>query len=152
MVTLKLFIGVSNAIDARKAAQDSDSDGYQGRLEEAEAARIRLRKAREDRDKKRKALATAYRRSLFTIQDRVQKSITKYQDLHTAMHTSRLERLKKAVDRRDEILEAISGKLADLQQLMLNHGTQLRALYDGRRADVAALLEEPASQVKDDGC
>lgn len=35
----------ANTAKTRKAAgQDSDSDGYQGRLEEAEAARIRLRK------------------------------------------------------------------------------------------------------------
>ncbi|KAK4447558.1 hypothetical protein QBC34DRAFT_440034 [Podospora aff. communis PSN243] len=140
----------ANTAKTRAAAQDSDSDGYQGRLEEAEAARIRLRKAREDRDNKRKALAAAYRRSLFTIQDRVQKSVTKYQDLHTAMHMSQLERLNKAVNTRDGILEEISNKLSDLQQLMLNHGTQLSALYEGRREDIASLLEQPATQTKDD--
>jgi hypothetical protein len=64
------------------------------------------------------------------------------------MHMSQLERLNKVVNTRDEILEAISSKLFDLRQLMLNHGTQLCALYDGRRADVASLLEEPASQNK----
>jgi hypothetical protein len=63
-----------------------------------------------------------------------------------AMHTSRLDRLKKAADRRDELLEAVGSKLLDLQQLMLNHGTQLRALYDGRRADLAALLQDPSTK------
>jgi hypothetical protein len=58
------------------------------------------------------------------------------------VHTSQLGRLKKAVDRRDEILETITNKLLDLQQLMSNHGTQLRALYDGRRADVAPVLQD----------
>jgi len=56
--------------------------------------------------------------------------------------TDRLEKLKKAVDRRDEILEAITNRLVDLQQLTLNHGTQLRALYDGRRADVVSLSQD----------
>lgn len=79
------------------------------------------------------------------------KSIAKYQDLHTAMHTSQLGRLKKAVDRRDEILETITVKLIDLQQLMSNHGTQLRALYDGRRTDVAPVLQdEPQTKVATD--
>ncbi|KAK0656708.1 hypothetical protein B0T16DRAFT_399997 [Cercophora newfieldiana] len=138
----------ANTAKTRKSAHDSDSDGYQDRLEEAEAARIRLRKAREDRDKKRNALAAAYRRSLFTTQDRVQKSIAKYQALHTEVHRSRLDRLKKAVDRRDEVLKAIADKLDDLQRLMVGHGTRLRALYDGRRIEVSSVLQGLSPQDK----
>ncbi|KAK3362254.1 hypothetical protein B0T25DRAFT_512500 [Lasiosphaeria hispida] len=145
----------ANTVKTRKAPgsvnlanSDSDSDGYQERLMEAEAARIRLRKAADERDKKRKALATAYRRSLSTIQDRIQKSITKYQELHSAMHMRRLKRLKEAVDTRDEKLEAIATRLVNLQQIMLNHGVQLRAVYKGRRADVAALVPEADAQKK----
>ena len=64
------------------------------------------------------------------------------------MHTRRLKRLKKAVDTRDRKLEAIANTLTDLQQVMVNHGTQLHALYKGRRAEVAALV---TSNSKDEG-
>ncbi|KAK0731080.1 hypothetical protein B0H67DRAFT_475750 [Lasiosphaeris hirsuta] len=127
---------------ANHANSDSDSDGYQERLKEAEAARLRLRMATEERDKKRKALATAYRRSLSTIQDRIQRSISKYQKLHSAIHMRRLKRLEEAVNIRDGKLEAITTRLVDLQQIMLNHGVQLHALYEGRRTDVTALIPE----------
>lgn len=87
---------------------DSDSDGYLSRLREAEAARGRLKKvrnnpfhvspvskdnptnsdiplrhpqAKQTRDAKRKALAAAYQHHLAAIQDRVHKSVTLYQDL-----------------------------------------------------------------------
>jgi hypothetical protein len=52
----------------------------------------------------------------------------------------RFERLKKAFDTRDAKLHAIVRKLVDVRQVMLNHGTQLRALYQGRRKDVAELF------------
>ena len=58
----------------------------------------------------------------------------------TAIHMRRFERLKKAFDTRDAKLHAIVGKLVDAQQVILNHGTQLRALYQGRRKDVAELF------------
>ena len=57
------------------------------------------------------------------------------------MHIRRLKRLKKAVDTRDQKLEAISEKLVDLQQLMVNHGSHLHALYGGRCAKIAKLVE-----------
>lgn len=64
------------------------------------------------------------------------------------MHMRRLKRLKEAVDTRDEKLEAIATRLVNLQQIMLNHGVQLRAVYKGRRADVAALVPEADAQKK----
>jgi hypothetical protein len=85
------------------ADSDYESEAYQEKLEEAEAARNRLRKvdhpipinhaarsvthptpppqAQEDRDKRREALALAYQRSLSGIYSRVEKSIAKYRDL-----------------------------------------------------------------------
>lgn len=86
---------------------DSDSDAeyqaYNGRLQEASAARIRLRKvqsthtllvlpasqfptpnptqAQQTRDKNRTALATAYDASLLQIEVRVQKAVAKHKDL-----------------------------------------------------------------------
>ena len=62
------------------------------------------------------------------------------------MHIRRLKRLKKAVDSRDQKLNAIAKTLVDLQQVMLNHGTQLRALYKGRRAEVAKLVESNSKE------
>ena len=61
----------------------------------------------------------------------------------SAMHTSRLIRLKKAVEDRDEKLKAIAKKLADVQRIMLNHSVHLCALYEGRRKDLAAMLLKP---------
>lgn len=58
------------------------------------------------------------------------------------MHMRRMKRIKEATDARDEKLHAIAGKLMDLQQIMVNHGTQLRALYKGRREDIAALASD----------
>lgn len=65
-----------------------------------------------------------------------------------AMHMHRLKRLQKAVETRDEKLRAIAGDLVNMQQIMLNHGTQLAALYKGRRATVASLTTETSSQAK----
>ena len=62
------------------------------------------------------------------------------------MHIRRLKRLKKAVDTRDQKLDAIAKTLVDLQQVMLNHGTQLHALYKGRRAEVAKLVESNSKE------
>lgn len=59
------------------------------------------------------------------------------------MHTSRLLRLKKAVEARDQKLTAIAKKLADVQRIMSNHSVQLCALYEGRRKDLAAMLPQP---------
>src|SRR6185295_17767730 len=66
------------------------------------------------------------------------------------MHMRRLKRLQKAVDTRDDKLDAIAKKLVDLQQVMVNHGTQLCALYGGRREDVASLLP-PSSPPSSNG-
>ena len=46
------------------------------------------------------------------------------------------------MDARDEKLQTIAEKLVDLQQIMVNHGTQLRALYKGRREDITALVSD----------
>lgn len=46
------------------------------------------------------------------------------------------------MDRRDEKVGQIARKLAEHQRRMLNLAVQLKALYDGRREDVAALLKE----------
>ncbi|KAL2176031.1 uncharacterized protein P884DRAFT_293214 [Thermothelomyces heterothallicus CBS 202.75] len=141
---------------------DSDSDAeyqaYNGRLQQASAARARLRKARETRDKNRAALATAYDSSLERIVSRAEKSIAKYHDLQgerinqlaltdpdrdrMAIRVAHLRRLKQAVDRRDEKTGQIARKLAEHQRRMLNLAIQLQALYEGRMEDVAALLEE----------
>ncbi|KAL2161613.1 hypothetical protein VTH06DRAFT_8175 [Thermothelomyces fergusii] len=125
---------------------DSDSDAeyqaYNGRLQQASAARARLRKARETRDKNRAALATAYDASLEQAVSRVEQSIAKYRDLQTAIRAARLRRLKQAVDRRDEKAAQIARKLAEHQRRMLNLAIQLQALYEGRMEDVAALLGE----------
>lgn len=45
------------------------------------------------------------------------------------------------MDRRDAKLAQIARKLAEHQRLMLNLGIQLLALYEGRREDVAGLLQ-----------
>ncbi|KAL2165910.1 hypothetical protein VTG60DRAFT_3601 [Thermothelomyces hinnuleus] len=125
---------------------DSDSDAeyqaYNGRLQQASAARARLRKAKETRDKNRTALATAYDSSVEQIVSRVEKSIAKYHDLQMAIRVAHLRRLKQAVDRRDEKAGQIARKLAEHQRRMLNLAIQLQALYEGRMEDVAALLEE----------
>lgn len=55
-----------------------------------------------------------------------------------------MRRIFEATDARDQKLEAIAGKLADFRQIMINHGTQLRALYRGRCVDVAALVPDAA--------
>ncbi|KAL0468933.1 hypothetical protein QR685DRAFT_529220 [Neurospora intermedia] len=134
------------------SGSDDDYQAYNLRLQEASAARARLKKAREERDKKRKALLSAYQDALTSIQDRVRKSVSKYHDLHSAMHISRLLRLKEAVEASDQKQTAIAKKLADVQRIMSNHSIQLCALYEGRRKDLAAMLprakpEKPA----DDG-
>ncbi|KAK3335757.1 hypothetical protein B0T19DRAFT_17458 [Cercophora scortea] len=125
--------------------QDSDNefDAYERRLKAAGAARNRLKKASEDREKKRKALAAAYRSVLAKIHSRVQQFIKKYQNLQSAIHASRLRRLVKAADLRDEKLRALARKLVDLQLITYNHGTQFRALYAGRHADITATVPEP---------
>lgn len=64
------------------------------------------------------------------------------------MHMRRLKRLQKAVETRDEKLKAIAQDLVDMQRSMQNHGTQLAALYKGRRAAVAPLIAEASSQNK----
>ncbi|KAL2154479.1 hypothetical protein VTH82DRAFT_3155 [Thermothelomyces myriococcoides] len=125
---------------------DSDSDAeyqaYNGRLQQAGAARARLRKAKETRDKNRTALAAAYDSSLEQIVARVEKSVAKYRNLQTAIRVARLRRLKQAVDRRDEKASQIARKLAEHQRRVLNLAIQLQALYEGRMEDVGALLEE----------
>ncbi|KAK1829819.1 hypothetical protein QBC39DRAFT_262281 [Podospora conica] len=137
---------VANMGKSRKMAlyddSDSDSDAYEEKLKQAEAARIRLRQAKEDRDKRREAVSLAYQRSASAIHARVEKSIAKYNDLHSAMRIRHFKRLKKAVDTRDQKLEAIAAKMGDVQQLMANHGSHLNVLYGGRRAKVAKLVEE----------
>ncbi|KAK5658843.1 hypothetical protein OQA88_1655 [Cercophora sp. LCS_1] len=127
---------------------DSENERFEARLKEAAAARARLKKAKDDRDKKREALSVAFQRSISTIQNRVQKSITKYKDLHTAMHMRRLKHLQKAVETRDEKLTSIAKKLVDMQAIMVDHGTQLGILYSGRRRDVAALAARASAQAK----
>ena len=62
------------------------------------------------------------------------------------MHIRRLKRLKKAVDTRDEKLEAVCEKLVDLQQLMANHGSHLHALYGGRCGKIEKLVEDGAKE------
>lgn len=62
------------------------------------------------------------------------------------MNMRRLKRLKKAVETRDEKLEAICEKLVDIQQLMANHGSQLHALYGGRCANIAKLVEDGSKE------
>ncbi|KHE89959.1 hypothetical protein GE21DRAFT_698 [Neurospora crassa] len=131
------------------SGSDDDYQAYNLRLQEASAARARLKKAREERDKKRKALLSAYQGALTSIQDRVRKSVSKYHDLHSAMHISRLLRLKEAVETSDQKQTAIAKKLADVQRIMSNHSIQLCALYEGRRKDLAVMLprakpEKPA--------
>ena len=66
------------------------------------------------------------------------------------MHTSRLLRLKKAVEARDQKLTAIAKKLADVQRIMSNHSVQLCALYEGRRNDLATMLPPPKSKKSED--
>ncbi|KAK3694322.1 hypothetical protein B0T22DRAFT_67929 [Podospora appendiculata] len=129
---------------------DNEFDAYERRLKVAGAARNRLKNANEDREKKRKALAAAYRSMLSTIHSRVQQSIRKYQDLQSAIHASRLRRLVKAADLRDQKLREIAQKLVDLQLVTSNHGTQFRALYAGRHADITATLPEPVEPSVDD--
>jgi hypothetical protein len=46
------------------------------------------------------------------------------------------------MDRRDATVGQIARKLAEHQRRMLNLAIQLQALYEGRKEDVAALLEE----------
>ncbi|KAK3310695.1 uncharacterized protein B0T15DRAFT_45924 [Chaetomium strumarium] len=132
-----------------RATADSDSDAeyqaYNGRLKEASAARARLRKAKQSRDKHRTALATAYESSLKQIESRIEKSVAKHKDLRTAMHLSHLTRLKQTLDRRDEAAGQIARKLAEHQRRMLNLAIQLRALYEGRKEDVGALMGDAAA-------
>ncbi|KAK3396314.1 hypothetical protein B0T20DRAFT_267969 [Sordaria brevicollis] len=130
------------------SGSDDDYQAYNLRLQEASAARARLKKAREERDKKRKALLLAYQSALSSVQDRVEKSVSKYHDLHSVMHTTRLLRLKKAVEVRDQKLTAIAKKLATLQRIMINHGVHLCALYEGRSKDLAAMLSQPEPEAK----
>ncbi|KAH6854188.1 hypothetical protein B0I37DRAFT_23875 [Chaetomium sp. MPI-CAGE-AT-0009] len=126
---------------------DSDSDAeyqaYNGRLKEASAARTRLRKAKQTRDKNRTALATAYESSLKQIESRIQNSVAKHNDLRSAIHISHLKRLRQAMDRRDEKAGQIARRLAEHQRRMLNLAIQLRALYEGRKEDVAEMLKDP---------
>ncbi|KAL2200084.1 hypothetical protein P885DRAFT_75266 [Corynascus similis CBS 632.67] len=134
------------ATGSEKGHADPDSDAeyqaYNGRLREASVARTRLRKAKETRDKNRIALATAYDSSLNQIESRIQKSVSKYHDLRIAIHVAHLRRLKQAIDRRDEKAGQIARMLAEHQRRMLNLAIQLQALYEGRKADVAALLKD----------
>lgn len=60
--------------------------------------------------------------------------------LSSLLHMRRMKRIKEATDARDQKLRAIAGKLADIQQIMVNHGTQLRALYGGRREEMEKLV------------
>lgn len=62
------------------------------------------------------------------------------------MNIRRLKRLKKAVETRDQKLESICDKLVDLQQLMANHGSHLHALYGGRCAKIAKLVEDGSKE------
>ncbi|KAK4044459.1 hypothetical protein C8A01DRAFT_12228 [Parachaetomium inaequale] len=140
-----------------RAPTESDSDAeyqaYNGRLKEASAARTRLRKAKQTRDKYRAALATAYQSSLKQIESRIQKSVAKHQDLRSALHITHLNRLKQAMDRRDAKVGQIARKLAEHQRRMLNLAVQLQALYEGRKEDVAALLvEENGGEKGSSGC
>ncbi|KAH6619503.1 hypothetical protein B0J18DRAFT_246753 [Chaetomium sp. MPI-SDFR-AT-0129] len=128
------------------AAASSDSDAeyqaYNGRLKEASAARTRLRKAKLNRDKHRDALKTAYEAALKQTESRIQASVAKHNDLRTAIHISHLNRLKEALNRRDEKASEIARRLAEHQRRMLNLAVQLQALYEGRREDIGGLLKE----------
>ncbi|KAJ4296141.1 hypothetical protein N0V88_004844 [Collariella sp. IMI 366227] len=128
-----------------KGLSGSDSDAeyqaYNGRLKEASAARTRLRKAKQTRDKNRSAIATAYESSLKQIEARIQKSVAKHKDLQTAIQITHLRRLKQAMDRRDATAELIARRLAEHQRRMLNLAIQLQALYEGRKEDVRGLVQ-----------
>ncbi|KAK4144929.1 uncharacterized protein C8A04DRAFT_27428 [Dichotomopilus funicola] len=128
------------------AAASSDSDAeyqaYNGRLKEASAARTRLRKAKLNRDKHRDALKTAYEAALKQTESRIQNSVAKHNDPRTAIHISHLNRLKEALNRRDEKASEIARRLAEHQRRMLNLAIQLQALYEGRREDIGGLLKE----------
>ncbi len=58
------------------------------------------------------------------------------------MCDARIEAWEAAVMSLEDQRKAIVEKLNDMRQVTLNHGTQLQALYKGRRADVAALCAE----------
>ncbi|KAK4157867.1 hypothetical protein C8A00DRAFT_11392 [Chaetomidium leptoderma] len=139
---------------AAKALADSDSDAeyqaYNGRLKEASAARTRLRKAKQTRDKNRTALATAYESSLNQTESRIQKSVAKHKDLRSAIHISHLRLLKQAMDRRDEKVGQIARKLAEHQRRMLNLAIQLQALYEGRKEDVAGLVRQEKEEEEEE--
>ncbi|KAK4132338.1 hypothetical protein BT67DRAFT_407018 [Trichocladium antarcticum] len=136
----------ANTARARKvpgALADSDSDlefhAYNSRLKEASAARARLRKAQDARDKKRAALTTAHSAAIATIESRIQASLTKHAALRSAISLTHLKRLRAALDSRDAKLALIVRNLAEHQRRMLNLAVQLQALYEGRREDVGAL-------------
>ncbi|KAL2134126.1 hypothetical protein VTI74DRAFT_949 [Chaetomium olivicolor] len=143
--------GSRRTTGSARAPTDSDSDteyqAYNGRLREASAARSRLQKAKQIRDKNRSAVATAYESSLKQIEARIQKSVAKHKNLRTAMRIAHLRRLRQAMDRRDAAVEQIARKLAEHQRRMLNLAIQLQALYEGRKKDVRSLLAEMQVQV-----
>ncbi|KAK3898801.1 hypothetical protein C8A05DRAFT_37608 [Staphylotrichum tortipilum] len=126
------------------AASDSEAEyqAYNGRLKEASAARTRLRKAKQTRDKNRAALSTAYVSSLTHLTTRIQASVTKHKNLCSALNIAHLKKLKHALACRDAAVAGIVKRMTEHRRRMLNLAVQLRALYEGRGEDVRGVMAE----------
>ena len=72
---------------------------------------------------------------------------------HSALtYSSRPKRLVKVDELQKQKAAEIARTLADLKQLLVNHGIQLRALYEGRQDDVAKLNDLDANgSARNDG-
>ncbi|KAK4191722.1 hypothetical protein QBC35DRAFT_459770 [Podospora australis] len=127
---------------AKASAETEDEyDGTQKKLEKSAAARVRLEKAKQERDKKRAAVAQEYEESLANIQTRIEKSVQDYRDMHHKHHANRIARLEHLTKLREEKLHQIIKKVADYQQHVLNLVTQLDAVYQSRGEDVDTALK-----------
>ncbi|KAL2261166.1 hypothetical protein VTK26DRAFT_4619 [Humicola hyalothermophila] len=124
---------------------DSDSDldfqAYSRRLSEASAARIRLRKAQDNRDAHRAAVKAAYTDALDTIESRIRAAVVKHKTVRSAISLSYLHRLRAALQHRDAKLSLIARKLGEHRRRMLNLAVQLQALYEGRKEELEGKLE-----------
>ncbi|KAK3393226.1 hypothetical protein B0H63DRAFT_13868 [Podospora didyma] len=135
--------GTATTLASSSSDSDDEYHAYYQKLQEASNARIRLEKAKEIRNMKRKELADAHKATLSDIQNRIQKSVALYQDTYAKMHVKRLQRLLDAIQARDKTFSQLEEKIGDLRQIMKNHGVQLRALYQGRHNDMMKLLKMP---------
>ncbi|KUI66917.1 hypothetical protein VM1G_02066 [Cytospora mali] len=91
-----------------------------------------LDKIRKERDKKRAHLQADLDKHLDDLRARINQSVTAHTQQLDGIHQQKVDRLLKAIDARDTILQTISDKLAEAQAAGSDLAAYLNGAYEYR--------------------